>query len=56
MNINIYYASPFLLSQKKITFEIDFWHLGILLYECLFGVTPFQQDSHEETINLILSS
>lgn len=55
-HLNIYYASPILLQEKRITKEIDFWQLGILVYECLYGVTPFQQESHEETKNLILSS
>ena len=50
------YTSPELLNKKLIKNDIDFWHLGILLYECLYGVTPFQQDNEIDTRNMILVS
>lgn len=56
IQFNMEYTSPELITKKIIKKDIDFWHLGILLYECLYGVTPFQQDNDLDTKNMILVS
>lgn len=47
-------ASDSLFSNHRIQKGHDFWTLGVLLYECLFGVTPFQQENPEDTMSMIL--
>ena len=34
--------SPEQYHQKDYTKEIDWWALGILMYELLFGISPFR--------------
>ena len=50
------YLSPEIISDKEITPGSDYWSLGIFMYECLFGVTPFQQNDNKETENMISNS
>ena len=54
--MNCEYTPPEVLSNKTIGLGLDFWCLGILIYECLFGVTPFQQNSDKDTENMIIYS
>jgi serine/threonine protein kinase len=35
---------------------VDYWALGILMYELLVGYTPFHADSYKETYQKILKS
>jgi serine/threonine protein kinase len=41
------------LGQDK---AVDYWALGILMYELLVGYTPFHADSYKETYQKILKS
>jgi len=38
------YMAPELLSNKGYSFEVDFWALGILVFEMLTGYDPFDQE------------
>ena len=39
------YLAPEVVKRQPYTFMIDWWSLGILAYEILFGDTPFSADS-----------
>jgi len=45
------YISPELLRNEEYDFSVDWWALGVLLYEMLAGKSPFvTQDSSEEAL------
>lgn len=39
------YLAPEVISKCGHSYAVDFWALGILLYELLFGEPPFRGDS-----------
>ncbi|CAF5174646.1 unnamed protein product [Rotaria magnacalcarata] len=50
------YLSPEILMQdENHTAAVDFWALGICLYQFLVGVTPFSDDSPHAVISNILN-
>ena len=50
------YLPPEVIMERPMVQASDFWQLGILLYECLTGITPFQQSAGSETMNAIVKS
>ncbi|OHT15013.1 hypothetical protein TRFO_14503 [Tritrichomonas foetus] len=48
------YIAPEILMQKHHSFTADYWSLGCILYEFLFGIPPFHSDTEEETFKNIL--
>jgi serine/threonine protein kinase len=48
------YLSPELLLGKKHDESVDWWALGICLYEFLVGITPFSASSPQEIFDNIL--
>lgn len=46
---NLEYISPELFLTQPITVAHDYWCLGIMLYEMLFGPTPFESDNKKKT-------
>jgi len=48
------YLAPEVLRNKKITKASDWWTFGILLYEMLFGRSPFYHEDHKQMFRGIL--
>lgn len=48
------YLAPELLLRKPHTNAVDWWGLGILLYEMLVGIPPFCGETPEEVFANIL--
>ena len=47
------YLSPEMLNGNPHTCATDVWSLGAMVYEMLFGVTPFFRVSHQNTMSAI---
>ena len=43
------YVSPEMLERKGYGMECDWWALGIILFQCLCGYTPFGETSPKQT-------
>lgn len=50
------YIAPEVIKGGGHTSAVDWWTLGILLYEMLFGITPFKGDNRRATFRNILSN
>jgi serine/threonine protein kinase len=42
------YLAPEILNQQSYSYEVDYWSLGMILYEMLNGVTPFWDENRDE--------
>ncbi|KJE88710.1 serine/threonine kinase [Capsaspora owczarzaki ATCC 30864] len=49
------YLAPEIIRGQQHTLAVDFWALGVCLYELLLGCPPFNADSEEEIFDNILS-
>ncbi|KAA8543558.1 hypothetical protein F0562_021696 [Nyssa sinensis] len=49
------YVAPEIILCKGHDFAVDWWCLGIVLYEMLYGTTPFRGSNRQETFQRILT-
>lgn len=48
------YIAPEIILNLPHTFTVDWWSLGVMVYEFLIGIPPFHGESVEETRDLIM--
>jgi len=49
------YLAPEVLRGKGYTAAVDWWALGVLLYEVAVGCTPFEAESHFAVVQRIMA-
>jgi len=49
------YIAPEVFSQKGYGAEVDWWSLGVIMYECLVGYPPFYADQPLQTCRKIVN-
>ena len=49
------YLAPELLQHSPHSFAVDWWGLGVCLYEFMIGIPPFTADSPEDVFDNILN-
>ena len=50
------YLAPEIITGPGHTFAVDWWALGVLLYEMLFGTVPFQGDDQDAIFRSITAA
>ncbi|KAI2802092.1 Ribosomal protein S6 kinase alpha-2 [Blomia tropicalis] len=50
------YMAPEIISRRGHTSAVDWWSFGVLMFEMLTGVLPFQGTTRKETMQQILKS
>ncbi|OHT03202.1 hypothetical protein TRFO_29513 [Tritrichomonas foetus] len=48
------YVAPEIVLNQEHSFTVDWWSLGIMLYEFIMGVPPFHGQTEQETHEMIL--
>lgn len=48
------YMAPEIISRKGHTHAVDWWSFGVLMFEMLTGVLPFQGPTRKETMQQIM--
>jgi serine/threonine protein kinase len=51
-----HYVSPEQIQGEKVSGKADIYSLGVVLYQCLCGVMPFEADTPHGIINSIINS
>ncbi|CAD8108110.1 unnamed protein product [Paramecium sonneborni] len=50
---NIYYCAPEIYHQNNYSKEIDIWSIGVIMFQCLTGELPLQNENASEYIELL---
>jgi serine/threonine protein kinase len=48
------YVAPEIILNQPHSFSVDYWALGVMLYEFVCGVPPFHEDTEHETYRRVL--
>ena len=48
------YIAPEILDEKMYSFSVDWWALGVLMYEMMAGQPPFEAESEDDLFEAIL--
>ncbi|KAH7097403.1 kinase-like protein [Auriculariales sp. MPI-PUGE-AT-0066] len=51
----VYYMAPEMIQRKGYTWTVDWWSLGVMAYELLFGVRPFDGRKTAEVLKKIMN-
>lgn len=51
-----YYVAPEVVSGSGHDYAVDWWGLGVVLYEMMYGCTPFRGRSRRETFRRVLTA
>lgn len=49
-----FYIAPEIITKEGHSYEVDYWSIGIILYNMIYGKCPFQKDVPDEVYKLIL--
>ncbi|ORX40421.1 kinase-like protein [Piromyces finnis] len=49
------YMAPEVFKGKGYSYSVDWWGLGVILYECLYGKRPFKGQNNEQLTMSIIS-
>ena len=49
---NPYYKSPEILTGRGYSKSVDFWSLGVLMFEMLYGTLPFDILNHDDPVTV----
>ena len=50
------YMAPEVIEKKEYSYSVDWWSLGVLMWELLTGKPPFDSTNHRELYDAILHS
>ncbi len=42
------YMAPEMIQKQEYTFSVDWWAIGVFIYEMIFGMPPFASDNPRE--------
>lgn len=54
MNWQLDYIAPEILQELDYSFSVDWWALGVLMYEMMAGQPPFEADDEDSLFESIL--
>jgi len=49
------YIAPEVIEGRNISFMLDFWSLGVIGYEFLTGIPPFNDTSPEQVLHNVVN-
>ncbi|KAK3326283.1 kinase-like domain-containing protein [Apodospora peruviana] len=49
------YIAPEILEGRGYSFDVDFWSVGAIIYECLMGWPPFASENQHDTMTKIIN-
>nr|KAJ3420716.1 hypothetical protein HK105_005349 [Polyrhizophydium stewartii] len=47
------YMAPEMFSGKRYTYAVDWWALGVVMFECFYGIKPFRGEDDRQVSHII---